>query len=279
MIPMYNAPIDKKDIWNPSFYKDFLGYESLIPFWESYEPQFQRDWPVIEDYNAWFTEQALSNQLQQKYHVSFTYQTAQTRYEQDVYHRRLIPTRPQNWHDFFNNLTWILYPKTKCAIIQRSYEENAKKTAMNVRSKRQNLLAHFDECAVILCSDEPTLFEDIKAFAWKKFFFETQHLTSHAWPLLFGHGLLEKAIRPYIGMTGKAAFLPVTSDFFSLPISARLAVVDEKLSAWILSADFPIEPRALHPFPVLGWPKWHAHNGDAAFYDNRDYFRLKSQLD
>ncbi|MGE3319057.1 MAG: DUF3025 domain-containing protein [Candidatus Berkiella sp.] len=275
MIPTYNAPIDKKDIWNPSFYKDFLGFESLVPFWQPYEMQFQRDWPVIEDYNAWFRQKALSSQLHDQYHVLFAPQTADTRYEQDVYHQSLISTRLQNWHDFFNNVTWILYPKTKWAIIQKSYEENVNKPSLKVRSKRQNLLAHFDECAVVLCSDRPELFEDIKAFSWKKFFFETQHLTSHAWPLLFGHGLLEKAIRPYIGMTGKAVFLPVNSDFFTLPINARLALVDEKLSTWILSENFPSEPKSLHPFPLLGWPNWHVDNRDATFYDNRDYFRVK----
>lgn len=274
MIPIYNAPIDKKDIWNPSFYKDFLGYESLLPFWKSHEALFQCHFPVIEDYNALFREKALAERLPSQYHVSFILQSIESRYEQAVFHQRVIPTRLENWHDFFNNMTWILYPKTKWAIIQRSHEENTKKSLVNVRSKRQNLLAHFDECGMVLCSDSPELFEDIKAFSWKKFFLETK-LTSHVWPLIFGHGLMEKAVNPYIGMTGKAVLLPVNADFFSLAMSSRLTFIDEQLSAWILSADFPSEPKALHPFPLLGWPKWHARNTDATFYDNRDYFRPK----
>jgi len=270
---MYNARIDKKDIWNPLFYKDFLGYESLVPWWQHYESQFQNKWPDIDDYNAWFRQSAEVNHLPSEYHVSFIIQSELADYEQDVYLRRNVCTRKENWHDFFNNLTWILYPKTKWALIQRSYQENADKPLTQVRSKRQNLLAHFDECGMVLCSVKPSLFNDVKMFSWKKLFFETTDLAEHAWPLIFGHGLFEKAKNPYVGMTGKVVFLEVAPEFFDLPILERLGFVDTKMAAWIASLDFPAEPKALHPFPLLGWPKWHAQNSDPSFYDNRDYFR------
>lgn len=91
--------------------------------------------------------------------------------------------------------------------------------------------------------------------------------------MIFGHGLFEKAQNPYIGMTGKVMFLEVTADFFRLPIHERLKYIDLQLAEWILSANFPEEPKALHPFPLLGWPKWHAQNHSAVFYDNQNYFR------
>ncbi len=273
MIPMYNVLIDKKDIWNPSFYKDFLGYESLVPWWQQYEWQFQKKWPDINDYNAWFAQSARVNHLPSNYHVSFIPQSPNANYEQDVYLRKNVCTRINNWHDFFNNVTWVLYPKTKWAIIQRSYQENTDKPHKNVRTKRQNLLAHFDECGMVFCSDKPALFNDVKTFSWKKLFVETPEIKRHAWPLIFGHGLFEKADKPYIGMTGKAVFLQVTPDFFEQSMQERLQFIDEKIAAWILHADFPDDPKALHPFPLLGWPKWHPQNGDPTFYDNRDYFR------
>ena len=273
MIPMYNAPIDKKDIWNPFFYKDFLGYESVVPWWQPLESQFQNKWPDIDAYNTWFKQSAVVNQLPADFHVSFIPQSALASYEQDVYLRRNVCTRQENWHDFFNNVTWILYPKTKWAIIQRGYQENSDKLPTQARTKRQNLLAHFDECGMIFCSDCPSLFNQVKNHAWKKLFFETANLKVHAWPLIFGHGLFEKAKNPYIGMTGKIVFLHVRPDFFDLPMLARISYIDTKMAEWILSADFPDEPKALHPFPMLGWPDWHVQNRDPAFYDNCCYFR------
>lgn len=264
---MYNAPTDKKDIWNPFFYKEFLGYESLVPWWQEYETRFQDRWPSTQDYNTWNQQRTPGNPL------TFIAQTIDSRYEQDVYLQKTIPTRHQNWHDFFNNVTWILYPKTKWALIQRSHQENTLRLHPHQRTPRQNLLAHFDECGMVFCYDKATLMEDIKAFAWKKFFYETKNLTQHGWPLIFGHGLFEKAQNPYIGMTGKVTFLEVSTAFFALPMHERLMQIDARVAEWILSADFPEAPKALHPFPMLGWPKWHAQNHLSTFYDNQNYFR------
>ncbi|HRE32216.1 MAG TPA: DUF3025 domain-containing protein, partial [Candidatus Berkiella sp.] len=143
-----------------------MGYESIATWWNQYEQQFQERWPVIEDYNAWFKQAVQLNALPKETHFSFILQTEQSCYEQDIFKYRTIPSRMQNWHDFFNNITWILYPKTKWAIIQRTHQENINKKHGVVRTKRQNLLAHFDECGMILCSDNPALFEDVKTHAW-----------------------------------------------------------------------------------------------------------------
>lgn len=278
MILTHNAPIDKKDIWNPFFYKDFLGYESIVFWWQQHEQQFAQCWPDVQDYNAWFKQAAIFNTLPAENYFSFSIQTKQTCYEQEVFLHRRVPTRLQSWHDFFNNVTWILYPKTKWAIMQRMQEENRSKTAGIVRTTRQNLLAHFDECGMIFCSDKPEWFETVKMHAWKKLFLETTHLQSHAWPLIFGHGLFEKAQNPYIGMTGKMFFLQVEPAFFALSLHDRILHVDIQVAKWILSEELPAEPKTLSPFPMLGWPKWHQHNDQTAFYENVQYFRPRPQL-
>lgn len=272
MILTHNARIDKKDIWNPFFYKDFLGYESIIPWWQQREPQ-QLLWPEVQDYNAWFKQAASLNALPLENHFSFTIQTRQTCYEQEVFCHHSIPTRQNSWHDFFNNVTWILYPKTKWAIMQRMQQENLTKASGVVRTTRQNLLAHFDECGMIFCSDKPEWFQAVKMHAWKKLFLETTHLRRHAWPLIFGHGLFEKAQNPYIGMTGKMLFLEVKADFFALSMHDRIAYVDTQIAEKIMSDELPTEPKALSPFPMLGWPKWHQQNDQPAFYENLQYFR------
>ena len=34
-------------------------------------------------------------------------------YEQRIFEQGLVPTRPANWHDFFNALIFLLFPQTK----------------------------------------------------------------------------------------------------------------------------------------------------------------------
>jgi hypothetical protein len=89
--------------------------------------------------------------------------------------------------------------------------------------------------------------------------------------VLFGHGLYEKALRPYVGMTGHALLLqtPAHGDFGNEP--GLLAKAD----AWTANAvhERLAKPRDLSPLPVLGVPGWWDANNEAAFYDNAAYFR------
>ena len=90
-------------------------------------------------------------------------------------------------------------------------------------------------------------------------------------PVLFGHGLADQARNPYIGLTAKAWYLPVTHAWMTESLATRYALADE----W-LAASLPGEltsPRQLLPLPVLGVPGWWDANRDPAFYDNTSYFR------
>ena len=40
-------------------------------------------------------------------------------YAQRIASHGLIVTRPDNWHDAFNALTWVLFPRTKLALTER----------------------------------------------------------------------------------------------------------------------------------------------------------------
>ncbi len=85
---------------------------------------------------------------------------------------------------------------------------------------------------------------------------------------------MEKALKPYVGMTAKAVFLEVDTDFFHLDTMAQNRLLDERVAAYLLSDTFPDYPKGLHPFPLLGWPTWH-QNQDEAFYLDQTYFRPK----
>lgn len=257
---MFIEPQNKKDIWNPFFHKDFPGFASVAPSWELLLGRSMHAWPSIDDYNAF----AKCSQLS----ISFTEQLNDMRYLWEIYHNAKVPTRVQSWHDFFNNLTWLVFPKLKGAIVDKMCQDPFDTKA---RSSIQNTLAHFDECGIIICSSQPNLFELLKNHQWQDFFCN-KNVAKDCLPVIIGHGLMEKALKPYIGMTAKAVFLQVKPDFFALSTNDQNKIVDEKIAQFILSADFPTQPKALHPFPLLGWQGWY-ENQDDAFYSNKDYFR------
>lgn len=258
-------------IWDPDFHKKFLGYASVTPFWERIAPQFATQWPQIADYNA------LAERILQDTGLRFVEQTQEMRYEQEVYLHKRIPTRLAHWHDFFNNLTWLNFPLSKWAILQRTDTENQQdKTNLKIRTPLQNVLAHFDECGIIFCSDDIQWFEHLKNFRWKALFWEAREaLLTHSYSIVFGHGLMEKALSPYVGMTGKAVCIQVPSIFFTYTEAQKIAYVDQVLAQYIASLDFPTTPKALHPFPLLGWPAWDPHNNQELYYENTYYFRVK----
>ncbi len=259
---MSTEPSNKKDIWKPCFYKSFPGFASILPLWIANQEKFVENFPTCDDFNTFAAE---SGNV-----IHFISQLVNMRYEWEIYRNRAVPMRANSWHDFFNNLTWLTFPKLKWAIVEKICDEPSTATT---RTSLQNTLAHFDECGIVICSDKPEIFEMIKNFAWKQLFRHTQNLEQHCKPVIIGHGLFEKALAPYIGMTAKAVFLPVKKSFFTLNTQDQNHFIDQEIAKYIASADFPHAPKALQPFPMLGWAGWHPDNHEERFYDNADYFR------
>jgi hypothetical protein len=268
---MFTEQINKKDIWNPCFYKAFPGFASILPIWQSLEKTTQLDdWPSIAAYNL-LAKKFFSN-IPLACKVEFQTQEPHMRYETYVNINRIVPTRSNSWHDFFNNLSWLTWPKMKTAIVKRTCQDSAK-DEIKKRTSIQNTLAHFDECGIVICSDDSDIFNMIKSFAWKKLFIEKSDLISCCTPVIVGHGLLEKALNPYIGLTAKAVFMQVDKNFHQLNTQSQNLIIDNEMSKYILSPEFPNLPKALHPFPLLGWPRWYENNRNIDFYDNETYFR------
>ena len=126
----------------------------------------------------------------------------------------------------------------------------------------------------MVCSDN-NLIKLLENFDWKALFW-TQRVVLNKWMkfFIFGHGLYEKALNPYVGMTGKGIILPVAADFFNQSLSAQLTSIDLMLADFIrlqLTAT-----AGLIPVPVLGYPDWSPDNANEAYYNNRHYFRPRS---
>lgn len=209
-------------------------------------------------------------------------------YEDFIYQRREIPTRLQNWHDFFGALIWCLFPKTKTLLNQLHMAEIAIH-GQKVRSKLRNKLTLFDECGVLVLYQKAALpvIEAVRQHQWQHAFVDNRLLWQGAVPaqqpqhqaqlqaMIFGHANYEMATRPFIGLTGKMLAIEVQAEFFDWPLRQRIDFIDTQLSKQITNNDILQQNHQLTPLPILGIPGWYVPNQAADFYQNVSYFRPK----
>ncbi len=198
-------------------------------------------------------------------------------YEPRSYLKGEVPTRENNWHDLLNALVWLTFPKAKAAINARHYrvltgqEEAASRSQRGAVRDTSTLL---DESGVIVACADPGLGALLRDFQWKELFWHQRARVQSAMGFhVFGHGLYEKTLCPYIGMTGQGLLLPVEQEFFSWPWDHRLAHLDAQLADYLSAPGNCRSTRELTPVPLLGVPGWTAESEDASYYDNTRYFR------
>ncbi len=199
-------------------------------------------------------------------------------YELHIAETGEVETRPENWHDLFNALVWISFPKAKAAInaqhaaiLEERGEEEAKR-----RSPERDALTLFDEGGVIVASSAPALLRLIVDFEWKELFWNRRaELTDKMRFFAFGHAMYEQALTPYIGMVAKTVFVPVNDLFFMLPLETQMAQADALLAAHFANRGRYASPKMMAPMPVLGVPGWHADSDREVFYDDERHFRSK----
>ena len=202
---------------------------------------------------------------------------ARDRYEIGIHARGEMPYRARDWHDFFNALAWLAYPRTKAALNAAHCEALGREAAearglkAGTRSRARDALTLFDESGAIVVSDDAALLEDLRAFRWKRLFSERRaRVRASLRVYVVGHALMEKALRPYVGMTAHALAIVVDRELVDAPPARQLASLDTLAAAEIARLD---APQTLTPLPVLGIPGWWRENEAESFYDNEGYFR------
>jgi hypothetical protein len=199
-------------------------------------------------------------------------------YERRVADTGEIETRPENWHDLFNALAWIAYPKAKAAInaqhaaiLEEGGEEEAKH-----RGSERDALTLFDESGVVVASNAPDLLRLIVDHEWKELFWNRRaEFDARVRFLTFGHSLAEKALDPRTGIGMKSVFVPVDDFFFMLPVEAQVARVDEKVAVHFAQRMRFASPKSMASVPAMGIPGWHPDNADEGFYNDPVHFRSK----
>ena len=229
--------------------------------WSEYADLLRGDWPGVAALNARMPDVS----------VHFVAQTPDLladglHYEQRIFERGEIATRERNWHDLLNALVWLRHPKLKHALNARQVGEITRVGSKH-RTRAQCALTHFDEAGIVVCLRDPALLATWDAHDWHGLFWRERAAWSDGriGARIFGHALLEHALKPAQMLTGKAlvVLLPQNADGENaLDVTAAAIEGGHALN----------DPQELRPLPLSGIPGWHAENDDGDFYRNAPCF-------
>jgi len=276
------------DIWNPHFLEESPIFHSIrevsIPF-----VQFNQ-WPTLKQFSTEFIKRNIQshNHIQiQAVEQGGTPETFDDHYEPRIYLKGELQTRLENWHDFFNAMCWLQFPKIKASLNALHFTSSKTRQAGTNRSPLENAITLFDECGAVIVADDESILELIRNHEWKDLFrnaalWDTKAtFGNHVQCYVFGHAMHEKNLAPYLGMTAHAILCKQSSDFFQQDYAEQLKEIDQVISnAWLGELpDTKIEsPKDLQPFPLLGVPGWWSQKQDETFYSNDEYFRSKTRV-
>jgi len=235
--------------------------------------------PALDALNAQLIERSIT--VQNGRELSFVAQGVgrlafEQQYEPRCYLTGEVQTRADNWHDLLNALVWFTFPKAKAAINARHYQALTDAAAMpETRSQRgavRDTNTLLDESGVIVACADAELAGLLCSFSWKELFWQRRELVRTRMGFyLFGHGLYEKALQPYIGMTGQGLLLAVEPEFFTWTPAQQGGHLDTLLADYLAAPQHCRSTRELSPVPLLGVPGWAEQND--IYYDNTAYFR------
>lgn len=265
--------------WTPDFLQASALFAPLRPAGNSLE--YLHDWPDIGALEHLRDNAVVPPVTRSGKPVRFVPQDVAAReftqqYEPRIYLAGEVQTRAHNWHDLFNALVWLTFPRAKAALNQLHYQALLQEHGNGKvqRGPLRDTATLFDESGVIVASSDAGLSKLLQDYEWKQLFWrQREAVGAHMRFFLFGHGLYEKALEPYTGMTGKGIILRVAQDFFRHPLALQLAAADSMLDNFLSGA--AAAPVVLSPVPVLGYPGWSPDNADEGYYDNSQYFRAR----
>ena len=146
------------------------------PIYEPVRPALARlaretDWPDAERLNALARELGAAPRTASGKPVRFVAPRVENaHYELRVHARGEVATRPRNWHDLFNALAWIAFPRTKSMLNARHASQIPGEGGR--RGPLRDLLTIFDEGGAIVAFADPGLVELVRAFRWQELFWE-----------------------------------------------------------------------------------------------------------
>jgi hypothetical protein len=194
-----------------------------------------------------------------------------------------VLTREANWHDLFNALCFLSFPRTKAVLNARHFWAADERIASlpwgassgdGRRTPEQDYLTHFDEGGVIVASSDPTLLEALRGRRWRELFLDARARLPLAMEFfVFGHGIHESFLTGYRRQHALGLAVEVDADFHSQPLGERLARLDAAAAEALQCRSLTCDTAVAFPVPVLGYPGWVRENEQPTFYDHPVYFR------
>lgn len=197
-------------------------------------------------------------------------------YEQHIHATGHVPTRPGDWHDFFNALAWCVWPRAKAACNALHLREQAARAQAGLpgRGPLRDALTQFDECGVLVVSTDPHIPALLAAHAWEEAFWTHRaRLLESTRFLVLGHGSWDQLRQPFFGLCAKALYRVVDDGWLALPAAAQQADADAWLAARLLDPLQAFGKAGLAPLPLLGIPGVTPDNACADYYRDTRQFR------
>jgi len=195
-------------------------------------------------------------------------------YEVRVFETGEVQTRADNWHDLFNALVWLAFPKTKRVLNAHHYEEIRARRGERLRGTARDVLTLFDEGGIVVASADRELSALLREFKWMELFWRRRAEVLRSMRFyVFGHAIYEKALDPYPGVTAKALIVDVGPELLDAPLERQLAELDARAAEYFSGAQALASTRSLAPLPILGVPGWEPANAREEYYADRSQFR------
>lgn len=195
-------------------------------------------------------------------------------YEVRIFETGEVQTRPDNWHDLFNALVWLAFPKTKAVLNRHHYEQIRARGAERQRGTARDVLTLFDEGGIVVGSADATLSILLTDSRWKELFWTRREGVRHDMRFyVFGHAIYEKALAPYKGVTAKALIVELAPGLLDASTERQIAELDTRAAHYFSGTRALASTRSLPPLPVLGVPGWEPANERQDYYDDVSQFR------
>jgi len=195
-------------------------------------------------------------------------------YEVRIFETGEVQTRPDNWHDLFNALVWLAFPKTKAVLNGHHYGEIRARRGERLRGTARDVLTLFDEGGIVVAAADAELAALLREFRWKELFWKRRAEVLRSMRFyVFGHAIYEKALEPYKGVTAKALIVDAAPGLLEAPLEQQLARLDARAAHYFSGAQALASTRTLSPLPILGIPGWEPANAREEYYDDSEQFR------
>lgn len=198
-------------------------------------------------------------------------------YERRVYERGDVVTRPDNWHDLFNALVWLRFPRAKATLNSVHMREMSSRSGASARGGRRDAATQFDESGLVVLSAVPELSDLLESRRWVDLFSKHRaDVIGSMRFLVFGHGLYDALRAPFYGLCGRAALIDVDQGLIEAPTGVHLMLADQVLAERFLRRDVYPRAKCFAPVPVLGIPGVTADSEVRAYYEDEGQFRPAS---